>query len=188
PADDQRSRSRVGECVNGDAVQRCLVVCLDYKVRRVEGNNTADQAVFGEVGNGRGVVLFVPKESRGGKRQGTGYGRGQKRGQSAAKKERALHGIPPYLMNVPLLLDDSREIMLWGPEEKQENFFRTRDRIQETRLPRSGAGASSEIRSEEHTSELQSRFDLVCRLLLEKTTTILMKNTVDLNNDDVSGL
>ena len=24
------------------------------------------------------------------------------------------------------------------------------------------------IRSEEHTSELQSRFDLVCRLLLEK--------------------
>src|SRR5207249_12317804 len=28
--------------------------------------------------------------------------------------------------------------------------------------------ASSEGRSEEHTSELQSRFDLVCRLLLEK--------------------
>src|SRR5437868_13215150 len=25
-----------------------------------------------------------------------------------------------------------------------------------------------EVRSEEHTSELQSRFDLVCRLLLEK--------------------
>src|SRR5438067_8837983 len=27
---------------------------------------------------------------------------------------------------------------------------------------------SKRIRSEEHTSELQSRFDLVCRLLLEK--------------------
>src|SRR5207249_9245753 len=27
------------------------------------------------------------------------------------------------------------------------------------------------LRSEEHTSELQSRFDLVCRLLLEKKTT-----------------
>src|SRR5699024_12854087 len=26
----------------------------------------------------------------------------------------------------------------------------------------------AEVRSEEHTSELQSRFDLVCRLLLEK--------------------
>src|SRR5437868_12914834 len=28
--------------------------------------------------------------------------------------------------------------------------------------------AAASIRSEEHTSELQSRFDLVCRLLLEK--------------------
>src|SRR5690349_24147190 len=36
--------------------------------------------------------------------------------------------------------------------------------------PRRGArrGASSTARSEEHTSELQSRRDLVCRLLLEK--------------------
>src|SRR5438874_8667990 len=31
-----------------------------------------------------------------------------------------------------------------------------------------GAGSSSTGRSEEHTSELQSRRDLVCRLLLEK--------------------
>src|SRR5699024_12444599 len=32
-----------------------------------------------------------------------------------------------------------------------------------------GAGAAgARLRSEEHTSELQSRFDLVCRLLLEK--------------------
>src|SRR5699024_11839561 len=31
-----------------------------------------------------------------------------------------------------------------------------------------GAWKDEEIRSEEHTSELQSRFDLVCRLLLEK--------------------
>src|SRR5206468_11358652 len=30
------------------------------------------------------------------------------------------------------------------------------------------AGGNSGIRSEEHTSELQSRSDLVCRLLLEK--------------------
>src|SRR5207249_7456422 len=29
-------------------------------------------------------------------------------------------------------------------------------------------GAMRAVRSEEHTSELQSRFDLVCRLLLEK--------------------
>src|SRR5437868_14347579 len=31
-----------------------------------------------------------------------------------------------------------------------------------------GCSRSSMSRSEEHTSELQSRFDLVCRLLLEK--------------------
>src|SRR5699024_7283711 len=31
-----------------------------------------------------------------------------------------------------------------------------------------GANRREEYRSEEHTSELQSRFDLVCRLLLEK--------------------
>src|SRR5699024_11806443 len=30
------------------------------------------------------------------------------------------------------------------------------------------ASAEKMVRSEEHTSELQSRFDLVCRLLLEK--------------------
>src|SRR5207249_10090580 len=33
---------------------------------------------------------------------------------------------------------------------------------------RQAASASAAARSEEHTSELQSRFDLVCRLLLEK--------------------
>src|ERR1041385_9442657 len=32
------------------------------------------------------------------------------------------------------------------------------------------AGGSHETRSEEHTSELQSRLHLVCRLLLEKKT------------------
>src|SRR5699024_12013294 len=33
---------------------------------------------------------------------------------------------------------------------------------------RAGRGSRCACRSEEHTSELQSRFDLVCRLLLEK--------------------
>src|SRR5699024_11662680 len=38
-----------------------------------------------------------------------------------------------------------------------------------------------QVRSEEHTSELQSRFDLVCRLLLEtKNTTSLPFLTIDL--------
>src|SRR5699024_11883794 len=34
-----------------------------------------------------------------------------------------------------------------------------------------GRSRLKEYRSEEHTSELQSRFDLVCRLLLEKKNT-----------------
>src|SRR5438067_5994911 len=47
-------------------------------------------------------------------------------------------------------------------------------------LQRAGAGAADpgawvaavqvDLRSEEHTSELQSRFELVCRLLLEEKT------------------
>src|SRR5699024_11718314 len=40
-----------------------------------------------------------------------------------------------------------------------------RTRTSRTFLPRK---TKSRLRSEEHTSELQSRFDLVCRLLLEK--------------------
>src|SRR5437868_9847967 len=35
-----------------------------------------------------------------------------------------------------------------------------------------------EVRSEEHTSELQSRFDLVCRLLLEKKNESRDQSTV----------
>src|SRR5699024_11414445 len=38
----------------------------------------------------------------------------------------------------------------------------------EKHVPIFGICMGHQIRSEEHTSELQSRFDLVCRLLLEK--------------------
>src|SRR5699024_11812045 len=59
--------------------------------------------------------------------------------------------------------------------------IRTIQRVHRERLadaPRPTAGVSRRPgcmagRSEEHTSELQSRFDLVCRLLLEKK-----KNTI----------
>src|SRR5699024_11433021 len=40
--------------------------------------------------------------------------------------------------------------------------------IGHTTQARSTPQGTDELRSEEHTSELQSRFDLVCRLLLEK--------------------
>src|SRR5207249_9450876 len=45
----------------------------------------------------------------------------------------------------------------------------TRTREVKVRIPVGVAdGQRVRVRSEEHTSELQSRFDLVCRLLLEK--------------------
>src|SRR5438874_7315648 len=46
-----------------------------------------------------------------------------------------------------------------------------------SRNPRSTVGTVTEIRSEEHTSELQSRRDLVCRLLLEKKKKKRKKHT-----------
>src|SRR2546428_2436435 len=49
------------------------------------------------------------------------------------------------------------------------------DTLRVTLIPRwspPGTRAVSASRSEEHTSELQSRPDLVCRLLLEKNTTV----------------
>src|SRR5207249_6990765 len=42
------------------------------------------------------------------------------------------------------------------------------DHASTCRQQREAASRAADYRSEEHTSELQSRFDLVCRLLLEK--------------------
>src|SRR5437868_9066685 len=63
-----------------------------------------------------------------------------------------------------------------------------------TRSVRSAAGTTrrqhraTSSRSEEHTSELQSRFDLVCRLLLEKknkkqNTYTYITTNIDINID-----
>src|SRR5699024_12525270 len=50
----------------------------------------------------------------------------------------------------------------------------------ETQHLRSSAG--ERLRSEEHTSELQSRFDLVCRLLLEKKKNKIIRVTKRLSD------
>src|SRR5438034_7495326 len=53
-----------------------------------------------------------------------------------------------------------------GPEHRKEHSRHARmDHPQQSRAYRNGANLP---RSEEHTSELQSHSDLVCRLLLEK--------------------
>src|SRR2546429_3989484 len=49
---------------------------------------------------------------------------------------------------------------------------------------RTPASEGMALRSEEHTSELQSRLHLVCRLLLEKKKTIKSLPTLPLLSDD----
>src|SRR6266536_4950831 len=53
-------------------------------------------------------------------------------------------------------------------------LFRSLEQTEATRVQQSkrGAAVPAHERSEEHTSELQSRVDLVCRLLLEKKNQI----------------
>src|SRR5690349_22105638 len=58
--------------------------------------------------------------------------------------------------------DDRADVRRRGPVGNDEAFARLHGRQP------AFARASSRSRSEEHTSELQSRRDLVCRLLLEK--------------------
>src|SRR2546430_10072663 len=58
----------------------------------------------------------------------------------------------------PLLLEDDQV----GEERDRERSERERDRADLVVFKQQG------IRSEEHTSELQSQSNLVCRLLLEK--------------------
>src|SRR5699024_11661164 len=55
-----------------------------------------------------------------------------------------------------------------GPAKAKPHLATPGTRPPDARPRRPGCPRSAPTRSEEHTSELQSRFDLVCRLLLEK--------------------
>src|SRR5260370_22039228 len=61
--------------------------------------------------------------------------------------------------------DDLESLARSKPDEREAQFMRLRDRIEERAARKFLA---MEFRSEEHTSELQSHLNLVCRLLLEK--------------------
>src|SRR5207249_6296657 len=56
----------------------------------------------------------------------------------------------------------------WLSEHVFARIGKLRDCLRNLQLGNTGKGVDDLGRSEEHTSELQSRFDLVCRLLLEK--------------------
>src|SRR2546430_4820161 len=78
--------------------------------------------------------------------------------RSALPKEPSLHGgvLPPVQFGSPLA----------GVELSEDRFW-------------PGAYSALTLRSEEHTSELQSQSNLVCRLLLEKKKNILTRTLSD---------
>src|SRR5699024_11772893 len=72
-----------------------------------------------------------------------------------------------------VILDDERSDFAAAKIEKDHGILKGSTPSGERRLAHDVDFAKEKLnkRSEEHTSELQSRFDLVCRLLLEKKKT-----------------
>src|SRR5437868_13544730 len=69
--------------------------------------------------------------------------------------------IPPSPKQLPMKSAASTKASSSSPRK-------TSSAKQSSRPPARRTASLTKFRSEEHTSELQSRFDLVCRLLLEK--------------------
>src|SRR5699024_12164449 len=103
------------------------------------------------------------------------------------------NAISPTLF-YPLSLHDALPISFFNPASLIQGHFKVKNDIihaqrplisDEHRLFLTGllgslgdlGGTTSRLldRSEEHTSELQSRFDLVCRLLLEKKNNKMLR-------------
>src|SRR6266540_4482181 len=84
--------------------------------------------------------------------------------------ERALLAIGESLVRVPpkLMAPQRRTGRLRGKSDPIDALAVARVALREPQLdrPRPGEAALRELRSEEHTSELQSHHDLVCRLLI----------------------
>src|SRR2546430_9109795 len=70
----------------------------------------------------------------------------------------------------------ARAALSWLGRRQHEGEFPARVRCLRAAFPLRGAACRVAGRSEEHTSELQSQSNLVCRLLLEKKK----KNTITL--------
>src|SRR5438034_5132204 len=69
---------------------------------------------------------------------------------------------PERFLNVALVQPSIPQTLIWNANENS-NRFRKLIELSERAL-----ATRPDVRSEEHTSELQSHSDLVCRLLLEK--------------------
>src|SRR5699024_12302639 len=90
-----------------------------------------------------------------------------------------LVNVPPSTHTYPLSLHDALPISMRGDDGLYVFWWSWRKISVDGQHPNPVGGlfcrsegsepsAREDSRSEEHTSELQSRFDLVCRLLLEK--------------------
>src|SRR5207249_11619954 len=71
----------------------------------------------------------------------------------------------------------NRKVLALPRQNRFAQALRERISVGPTQVLRA---AQAYVRSEEHTSELQSRFDLVCRLLLEKKKN---NDTASVNSD-----
>src|SRR5207248_11453301 len=94
-----------------------------------------------------------------------------------------LYTAPPPPLSFPLSLHDALPILpdaipthrepIYTPRPELVSRYPTLPNARQFRMPNMGFDVQKAIfgmrnRSEEHTSELQSPYDLVCRLLLEK--------------------
>src|SRR5699024_11431249 len=91
-----------------------------------------------------------------------------------------LHDALPIFKSSSGLSDDEIEKMVNEAEENAEEDKKRREEVDLRNeadqlvftTDKTLKDLGDKVRSEEHTSELQSRFDLVCRLLLEKENNI----------------
>src|SRR5207249_6218681 len=83
-------------------------------------------------------------------------------GQSVASEGSTMTG-----RKIPHVRGMARELPHWRRRTERASLWNW-ESLKTVRIQSSSKMGFDEDRSEEHTSELQSRFDLVCRLLLEK--------------------
>src|SRR5699024_8495459 len=94
------------------------------------------------------------------------HGGGHKRQYRMIDFKRNKDGIPGRVATIEYDPNRSANIALIHYADGEKRYILAPKGIEVGQTIESGADV--DIRSEEHTSELQSRFDLVCRLLLEK--------------------
>src|SRR2546430_10161955 len=83
----------------------------------------------------------------------------------------ATRNVPPIGAGGQPFKPESDEVSLWKQAEKEEETLTKKAKIYDDPLLDEYLGKIADRRSEEHTSELQSQSNLVCRLLLEKKNT-----------------